>query len=146
MRLAPNRQISKLTNYPMNLETKKTIVPKSAKDLFALLEKVETFERLMPENISKFQVLTDTSFVFALKGMPEIFLEKKGSTPNSQLVLGEANGKIPFKLTTNITEVSNNESEVQLLFKGDFNPLMAMMVKTPISKFIEVLVTKMKDL
>ena len=129
----------------MNLETKKTIVPKSAKDLFALLEKVETFERLMPENISKFQVLTDTSFVFALKGMPEIFLEKKGSTPNSQLVLGEANGKIPFQLTTNITEVSNNESEVQLLFKGDFNPLMAMMVKTPISKFIEVLVTKMKD-
>ena len=146
MRLAPNLQISKLTNYPMNLETKKTIVPKSAKDLFALLEKVETFERLMPENISKFQVLTDTSFVFALKGMPEIFLEKKGSTPNSQLVLGEANGKIPFQLTTNITEVSNNESEVQLLFKGDFNPLMAMMVKTPISKFIEVLVTKMKDL
>ena len=146
MRLAPNRQISKLTNYPMNLETKKTIVPKSAKDLFALLEKVETFERLMPENISKFQVLNDTSFVFALKGMPEIFLEKKGSTPNSQLVLGEANGKIPFQLTTNITEVSNNESEVQLLFKGDFNPLMAMMVKTPISKFIEVLVTKMKDL
>ena len=130
----------------MNLETKKTIVPKCAKDLFALLEKVETFERLMPENISKFQVLTDTSFVFALKGMPEIFLEKKGSTPNSQLVLGEANGKIPFQLTTNITEVSNNESEVQLLFKGDFNPLMAMMVKTPISKFIEVLVTKMKDL
>lgn len=130
----------------MNLETKKTIVPKSAKDLFALLEKVETFERLMPENISKFQVLTDTSFVFALKGMPEIFLEKKGSTPNSQLVLGEANGKIPFQLTTNITEVSNNESEVQLLFKGDFTPLMAMMVKTPISKFIEVLVTKMKDL
>mgnify|MGYP000921959660 CR=1 FL=1 len=130
----------------MNLETKKTIVPKSAKDLFALLEKVETFERLMPENISKFQVLTDTSFVFALKGMPEIFLEKKGSTPNSQLVLGEANGKIPFQLTTNITEVSNNESEVQLLFNGDFNPLMAMMVKTPISKFIEVLVTKMKDL
>ena len=146
MRLAPNRQIDKSTNYPMNLETKKTIVPKSAKDLFALLEKVETFERLMPENISKFQVLTDTSFVFALKGMPEIFLEKKGSTPNSQLVLGEANGKIPFQLTTNITEVSNNESEVQLLFKGDFNPLMAMMVKTPISKFIEVLVTKMKDL
>ena len=98
----------------MNLETQKTIVPKSAKDLFALLEKVETFERLMPDNISKFEKL--------------------------------ANGKIPFQLTTNIAEISDKESEVQLLFKGDFNPIMAMMVKTPISKFIEVLVTKMKDL
>ena len=118
----------------MNLETPKTIVPKSAKDLFALLEKVETFERLMPDNISKFQKLSDTSF------------EKKSATPHSQLVLGEANGKIPFQLTANIAEVSDKESEVQLLFKGDFNPVMAMMVKTPISKFIEVLVTKMKDL
>ena len=130
----------------MNLETQKTIVPKSAKDLFTLLEKVETFEHLMPDNISKFEKLSETSFVFALKGMPEIYLEKKSSTPYSQLVLGEANGKIPFQLTTNITEISNKESEVQLLFKGDFNPIMAMMVKTPISKFIEVLVTKMKDL
>jgi len=130
----------------MNLETQKTIISKSAKDLFTLLEKVETFERLMPENISKFEKLSNTSFVFALKGMPEIYLEKKSSTPHSQLVLGEANGKIPFQLTTNITEISDNESEVQLLFKGDFNPIMAMMVKTPISKFIEVLVTKMKDL
>ena len=100
----------------------------------------------MPDNISKFQKLSDTSFVFALKGMPEISLEKKSTTPDSQLVLGEANGKIPFQLTTNIAEISDKESEVQLLFNGDFNPVMAMMVKTPISKFIEVLVTKMKDL
>ena len=70
----------------MNLESPKTIVPKSAKDLFALLEKVENFEHLMPDNISKFQKLSDTSFVFALKGMPEISLEKKSTTPNSQLV------------------------------------------------------------
>ena len=130
----------------MNLETQKTIVPKSAKDLFAILEKLDTFESLLPDHCSKLEKLSDTSFVFALKGMPEIYLEKKSSTPYSQLVLGEANGKIPFQLTTNIAEISDKESEVQLLFKGDFNPIMAMMVKTPISKFIEVLVTKMKGL
>lgn len=130
----------------MNLESKKTIVEKSAKDLFALLENVVNFERLMPDNISKFQMLSEQSFVFALKGMPEISLEKKSSTPSSQLVLGEAKGKIPFQLTANITEISNNESEVQLLFEGNFNPVMAMMVKTPISKFMETLVTKMKEL
>ena len=100
----------------------------------------------MPDNISKFEKLSDTSFVFALKGMPEIYLEKKSSTPYSQLVLGEANGKIPFQLTTNIAEISDKESEVQLLFKGDFNPIMAMMVKAPISKFMETLVTKMQTL
>ena len=130
----------------MNLESKKTTISKSAKDLFALLENVANFERLMPDNISKFALLSNNSFVFALKGMPEISLEKKSSTPNSPLVLGEANGKIPFQLTANITEIAANESEVQLLFEGNFNPVMAMMVKTPISKFMETLVTKMQTL
>jgi hypothetical protein len=31
----------------------------------------------MPENISKFEVLGDDKFLFALKGMPEIILKKK---------------------------------------------------------------------
>ena len=130
----------------MRLETSKPSVQKNAKELFGLLENVATFEQLMPDNISKFKLLTNDSFMFSLKGMPEIYLEKKSSAPYSQLVLGEANGKITFQLTTNITEISNNESEVQLFFEGNFNPVMAMMVKTPISKFMETLVTKMETL
>jgi len=31
----------------------------------------------MPENISKFEVLSEERFLFALKGMPEIVLSKK---------------------------------------------------------------------
>ncbi|AVM49460.1 orotate phosphoribosyltransferase [Capnocytophaga sp. oral taxon 878] len=130
----------------MKLETSKTLVQKSAKNLFESLDNVANFKQLMPDNINKFELLTNNSFVFALKGMPEIYLEKKSTTPYSQLVLGEANGKIPFQLTTNITEISDNESEVQLVFEGNFNPVMAMMVKTPISKFMETLVTKMQTL
>ena len=130
----------------MKLETSKTLVQKSAKNIFESLDNVANFKQLMPDNINKFELLTNNSFVFALKGMPEIYLEKKSTTPYSQLVLGEANGKIPFQLTTNITEISDNESEVQLVFEGNFNPVMAMMVKTPISKFMETLVTKMQTL
>ena len=130
----------------MKLETSKTLVQKSVKNLFESLDNVANFKQLMPDNINKFELLTNNSFVFALKGMPEIYLEKKSTTPYSQLVLGEANGKIPFQLTTNITEISDNESEVQLVFEGNFNPVMAMMVKTPISKFMETLVTKMQTL
>ena len=58
----------------MNLESKKTIVEKSAKDLFALLENVANFERLMPDNIINFQILSEQSLVFDLKGITEISL------------------------------------------------------------------------
>lgn len=130
----------------MNLESPRVTVPKSQQELFGLLQNVENFEKLMPDSISKFQVLNENSFLFALKGMPEIALEKKGNTPHSQIVLGAKSDKVPFTLTANLLEKSDNQTEVQLLFEGNFNPMMAMMIKSPISKFIETLASKMKDL
>ena len=98
----------------------------------------------MPENISKFEVLEKDKFVFALKGMPEIILKKKEEIPHSKIVLGAAGGKLDFSLTSHISEISENQSEIQLSFQGEFNAMMAMMIKGPISKFIETLATKMK--
>lgn len=97
----------------------------------------------MPENISKFEVISDDSFLFALKGMPEIMLKKKEVVPPNKIVLGAAGGKIDFSLTAVIDVNSESSSEVQLLFNGDFNPMMSMMIKGPIGKFIETLANNM---
>ncbi|HQX03002.1 MAG TPA: SRPBCC family protein, partial [Flavobacterium sp.] len=59
---------------------------------------------------------------------------------------GAASEKLPFTLTGNITSLSDASSEVQLSFDGDFNPMMAMMIKGPISKFIETLAANMHKL
>ena len=129
----------------MNLESPKVNVAKSAEYLFNALNDVKNFEKLMPENIAKFEVIDENCFEFGLKGMPEIKLVKKGATPNSQIVLGAASSKLPFTLTANLTEV-NDSTDVQLTFEGEFNPMMAMMIKGPISKFIETLAENMGKL
>ena len=129
----------------MNLESPKVNVAKSAEYLFNALNDVKNFEKLMPENIAKFEVIDENCFEFGLKGMPEIKLVKKGGTPNSQIVLGAASSKLPFTLTANLTEV-NDTTDVQLDFEGDFNPMMAMMIKGPITKFIETLAQNMGKL
>ena len=92
----------------------------------------------MHENIQKFEVDGD-SFLFGLPGMPEIRLVLKEKTEFSQIVLGAASSKLPFTLTANIDEVSKNESEVQLLFEGTFNTMMSMMIKKPLTKFVDTL-------
>jgi len=125
----------------MNLESPKISVSKSPEDIFNFLADIKNFESLMPENISKFEVLDEDKFLFALKGMPEIILKKKEVISPNKIVLGAAGGKLDFSLIINITEVDANTSEVKLDFTGDFNPMMAMMIKGPISKFIETLVT-----
>ena len=130
----------------MNLESPKVTVQKSAQDLFDLLTDVKNFEKLMPENIAKFEVIGEDAFVFGLKGMPEIKLKMKEKTAPNKIVLGAASDKLPFTLVSNIESVTDSSSAVQLLFEGEFNPMMAMMIKGPISKFIETLANNMTKL
>ncbi len=122
----------------MNLESTKVSVSKSSKEVFEFLSNLQNFEQLMPENTQKFEVEGD-SFLFGLKGMPEIRLVLKEKTAFSNITLGAASSKLPFTLSANISELADDKCEVQLSFNGDFNPMMAMMVKKPLTKFIEVL-------
>ena len=130
----------------MNLESPKTSVEKSAEYIFNALSDIKNFEKLIPENIAKFEVIDENCFEFGLKGMPEIKLVKKSSTPNSEIILGAASSKLPFTLTAKIDAISENVTEVQLFFEGEFNAMMAMMVKGPITKFIETLSSNMEKL
>ena len=130
----------------MNLESPKVTVEKSSEYLFNALSEVKNYEKLMPENIAKFEVLGDDIFNFGLKGMPEIKLRMREKTPCTKVILAAASDKLPFTLTANIESLSDQSSAVQLKFDGEFNPMMAMMIKGPISKFIETLAENMHKL
>ncbi len=123
----------------MLIETPNKKIPKGDKEVFDFLTDLKNFEKLMPENIDKFELITEDRFLFSLKGMPEIVLERKGQTPNSQIVLGAASDRLPFTLTADIAKLSESESEVALRFNGEFNAMMGMMIKKPITNFIGTL-------
>ena len=122
----------------MNIEGTKVTTQKSAKEIYTFFTELSNFENLMPENIQKFEVDGD-SFVFGLKGMPEIRLVLKEKIEYSRIVLGAASSKLPFTLAANIKEVSENSCTVLLQFDGDFNPMMTMMIKKPLTKFVDTL-------
>jgi carbon monoxide dehydrogenase subunit G len=129
----------------MNLEAQKIIVQKSPKEIFELLTDLKNFEGLMPENKEKFEV-DGNSFIFGLKGMPEIRLVLEEQIEYSKIVLGAAGGKLDFSLIANIVKIDTNKSDVQLSFSGDFNPMMAMMIKSPLQKFINTLTENIEKL
>lgn len=130
----------------MNLESPRVTVEKSSQELFDLLSDVKNFEKLMPDNIAKFEITGEDAFIFGLKGMPEIKLKMKDKVAPNKVVLGAASDKLPFTLTANIDTLSEQSSAVKLDFEGEFNAMMAMMVKGPISKFIETLANNMTKL
>ncbi len=129
----------------MELISKKITVQKSAKELCEFFCDVKNFENLMPENISKFEVINEKAFLFALKGMPEISLEIKEVNIPNQVILGAIDNKIPFTLISNIESIDNTKSKAEFKFQGDFNPMMAMMIKGPITKFLETLAINLEQ-
>lgn len=129
----------------MNLESPKVSVQKSSNFMFGFLAKVENFEIIMPEEIDKFEAKED-AFIFALKGMPAIKLKLHELVPFNKVVLSSTNDNIPFTLTGIINETGDNTSDVQLVFTGKFNPMMAMMVKRPLKKFINTLAENIEKL
>ena len=129
----------------MNIEGNVIKVKKSAKDLYEFLTKLENYEALMPESTEKFEV-DGESFIFGLKGMPEIRLVMKEQTEFSNVTLGAASSKLPFTLSADIKEISDTETEAQLKFDSQFNAMMAMMAKSPITKFIDALTENLEKL
>ena len=123
----------------MNLESTKVIIEKPSQIVFNFLKDVKNFKPLMPYNISRFELIDDETFLFALSGMPEIILKKKPLVNPNIITLEAARGKLKFSLNTIIRDISEKKSEVYLKFEGEFNPMMAMMIKGPISKFIDTL-------
>ncbi|WP_298780511.1 SRPBCC family protein [uncultured Polaribacter sp.] len=129
----------------MNISGNKITTSKSQKEMFEFLTDLKNFEQLMPESTQKFEVDED-SFIFGLKGMPEIRLVLKEKTEYSSITLGAASSKLDFELVANIEEVDSNSSQVQLDFNGEFNMMMAMMVKKPLTSFIETLTDNINNL
>jgi carbon monoxide dehydrogenase subunit G len=129
----------------MKISGAKVTTTKSAQEMFEFLTQLENFEQLMPESIQKFLVEGE-SFLFALKGMPEIRLVLKEKTEFSKVVLGAASSKLSFSLIADIEAVSDTSSEVELNFEGKFNPMMAMMVKKPLTSFINTLTDNISKL
>jgi hypothetical protein len=123
----------------MHIETPKKTIQKSNEAVYTFLTDLKNFEKLMPESIDKFEIIDEDTFLFALKGMPQIVLKRKEQVPFERIVLGAASEKLPFTLSAHITAIDDNTSEVLLNFEGEFNAMMAMMIKNPITNFIGTL-------
>lgn len=126
----------------MNLEGRKIIVNKSSKELSELLKSPENYKEFMPDGLQKFET-RDNGFKFGLQGMPEIAL-KIDEVNDQKAILKSASSSLDFTLTATLNPVNENQTEVQMLFEGKFNPFIKMMVEKPLQNFINALTDKIE--
>lgn len=128
----------------MDIKGEKIQIPQNAELSYEFLSRPQNYEELMPENVTKFELNDQGGFVFQLKGMPAIALKLEEKAPYQKVVWSSASDNFKFKLWAEITDIAEKQSEVQLLFHGDLNPMITMMAKKPLGKLIETLSANLK--
>jgi|TARA_B100000767_G_scaffold18661_1_gene17148 hypothetical protein len=121
----------------MKLNSKVNNINISDSQLFEKLTTIENFKKIMPENISKFEIINNETLIFSLKGMPAIKLIMGEKNSPSKIVMNSSESKIIFSLTVNIQKIDNDNCSFELEFNGDLNPMIQMMVKSPLQSFID---------
>lgn len=122
----------------LTLKSNTVTVNNTADQVYQLYADYRNFESVMPEGTQSFSA-DDQSMTFTLKGLPEIKLKTKELRSPELVSLEVAGGKIHFTLSAHITTTDDNKSSLYISFEGDINPMMAMMVKQPLQKFINSL-------
>lgn len=119
----------------MNIEAPAVQISKSPEEFFSLMEDLNNMKLVMPESVERFEA-DENTFVFGLRGMPDVRLLIDEVRQPDLLKFKAASSKLDFTLSA-IIEGNDQGAMVKYLFEGNFNPMMKMMVERPLTRFIQ---------
>ena len=124
-------------------ESPEVIINKSAEDFFNKIGDLNNLKDIMPSSINDFES-TETTCSFKMKGMPALNLELGEKTPFSKISLTAKGSQVPFSLDCFITE-KGDQCQARLEINAELNMMLEMMVKKPLTEFLNVLASKMAN-
>lgn len=119
----------------MNITSEKVQISKKPAEFFTLMADLNNMKMVMPESVIRFEA-DENTFVFGLKGMPDVRLLIEEIREPDLLKFKAASSKLDFTLSC-VLEENEQGAQIQYLFEGNFNPMMKMMVERPLTRFIE---------
>ena len=130
----------------MKIETNNQEINASQEEIYNFLMDTNNFKKLFPQDkITEWESTIETCSM-KVKNMGVLGLKRVASTPNS-LVYFDSFGKTPFKFTFNIfLSEKDNKCTAKIVFEGDLNPFMKMMVEKPLTGFMNDLVSKLSEI
>jgi carbon monoxide dehydrogenase subunit G len=128
------------------IESDVTPINKRQEDIFNFLSNFNNFQKLMPEQVTNWQS-TEKECTFTIAGMATLGMKITEKKPNDYIKI-DRNGTAPFDFTLEcfLKKKSDTETEAQLAFNADLNPMLKMMAVKPLTNFLNLLVQKLKDI
>lgn len=142
--LTNGHQSLRFKSSKLNIETNHQLINANQEEVYNFLIDMNNFEQLFPQDKIDNWESSEETCTMKIKSMGSLGLKRVASNSNSLIYL-DSHGKTPFKFTLNIflSEKENNRCEVHLIFDGDINPFMKMMIEKPLTEFFNSLVKKL---
>jgi carbon monoxide dehydrogenase subunit G len=106
--------------------------------VYAFLSDMNNLQKLMPDQVINWKSDLD-SCTYTIKGMADIGMIITDRNPTDTIKM-KSHGKVPFEFTLNFQIRSSNEfAETSVVFEGELNPFLKMMVEKPLTNFFTML-------
>ena len=121
-------------------ESEIKVVPHPGEKIFNFLSDFDNFGELLPKDkIKNWQSFGDHC-TFEIEMVGEVGLRIVEKTPFDTIkYVAEGNTPVNFFLWVQIKEVAESDSRIKLTIKADMNPMIKMVARETIKKFLEVL-------
>lgn len=128
-----------------HIESDKILINCNQDRIFNFLSNFNNFGKLMPEQIINWQSTEDTCS-FTIKGMTDLSMKIKEKIAFHTILI-TSYGKVPFdfELKCSFEDFGNFQTQSQLIFIADLNPMLSMMASKPLQNFVNMLNSKLKE-
>jgi len=126
------------------IKSETVLISKSQETIYSFLSNFNNFQHLMPPQVTDWKS-TENNCSFTIQGMASLGMRIKERIPFSKIII-IPEGKVPFNFELHclFAEKENNQTETQLIFDADMNPMLSMMATKPLTNFVNILVQQLK--
>lgn len=128
----------------MQFNSEPTRISQPPGKVYAFAGDMQNFEPMMPEQIENFSA-TSGQCKFSIPGMGEIELQIADKIHDEKITYVSA-GKTPIKFSLALLlDGQPDYCTATFILSADLNPMMAILAKTPLQNFVNLLSQKLKD-
>jgi len=125
------------------IESRIGIIRESDEKIYKFLSDFNNFRNVIPEEQVKNWESTGDTCKFDVEGIGSVGLKIIEKEPNKLIKMtGDGDKPVPFTVWIQIKEVAEKDSRIKVTAEVQINPLMASMLKGPLQKFVDTLVTQ----
>jgi len=129
----------------MQITSQKVEVSSDTSSIYRFLEDANNIVHLLPaDNISDFQSDTSQCSFKVQGGIVITLIENGGNFPGKLFLKSGEKSPFPFTLTVHIESVSETHSQAFIVFDGEVNMFLKMMVEKPLTNLFNYMSEKLR--